>query len=83
MGLLLWILFGALVGWLTTILVGADSRFGLAGNLVLGVLGALVGGFVSSLMGLPGITGFNLYSALIATFGALIVVGVARLARLS
>lgn len=78
MGILLWLIFGALVGWLASLLLGTDASQGAVGNIVLGILGALVGGFVASLLGLSGVTGFNLYSMLIAILGAVLVVGLAR-----
>lgn len=78
MGLILWIIFGALVGWLASLFLGTDASQGTMGNIILGVAGALVGGFVSTLLGLPGVTGFNLYSTLIAVGGAVIVVSAKR-----
>ena len=82
MGILLWVIFGALVGWLASLLLGTDAQQGLVGNIVLGILGALLGGFVSTFLGLPGITGFDFYSILIATFGAMLLVGLSRVIKL-
>lgn len=78
MGIILWILFGALVGWVASLILKTDAQQGALGNIVLGILGGLVGGFLSSLLGLPGITGFNIYSILIAVLGAIVVVSIAR-----
>lgn len=78
MGILLWLIFGALVGWIASLILGTDASQGALGNIVLGILGALVGGFFSSLLGFSGVNGFNLYSMLIAILGALLVVGLAR-----
>jgi uncharacterized membrane protein YeaQ/YmgE (transglycosylase-associated protein family) len=49
---------------------------------VLGVIGALIGGFLSTFMGMPGITGFDLYSGLIALGGALVAVAIGKAIRL-
>lgn len=78
MGLILWIVFGALIGWVASMIMGTEAQQGALGNIILGVVGALVGGFVSTMFGYPGVTGFNLYSTVIALIGALIVVGIGR-----
>lgn len=65
-----WIIFGALVGWLASIIMGTDRDQGALGNIVVGIIGALVGGFLSNLLGGPGVTGFNLVSLVVAIIGA-------------
>jgi uncharacterized membrane protein YeaQ/YmgE (transglycosylase-associated protein family) len=82
MGVILWIIFGGIVGWIASVIVGTDNQQGLVGNVVLGVIGALIGGFLSSLLGLPGVTGFNLYSALLALGGALVAVAIGKAIKL-
>lgn len=79
MGIILWIIFGALAGWITSLIVRSDSNQGLLGDLILGVLGAIVGGFIMNLLGQPGITGFNIYSLVVAVIGAVILVSIKRL----
>ena len=69
MNILVWIIFGAIAGWLAGLIMG-DERRGWLGNILVGVLGAGLGGFVASLLGLGGVDGFNLYSLLIAVAGA-------------
>ena len=68
MNILLWIVLGALAGWLAGLLMG--ERRGWLGNIVIGILGAAVGGLAASLLGLGGVDGFNLYSLLVAVGGA-------------
>ncbi len=70
MNIILWLVFGALAGWLASIIMGTNARMGVGSNILFGVLGAAVGGFIASLIGLGGITGFNLGSLLIAVAGA-------------
>ena len=77
MGILLWIVFGALVGWLASMIM--KSGGGILMDTVLGIVGAVVGGFIFNLFGGQGITGFNLYSIIVAVIGAVIVVWVGRL----
>ena len=69
MNILVWIIFGAIAGWLAGLIMG-DERRGWLGNILVGVLGAGLGGFVASLLGFGGVDGFNLYSLLIAVAGA-------------
>ena len=68
MNILLWVVLGALAGWLAGLIMG--ERRGWAGNILVGILGSAVGGFVASLLGWGGVNGFNLYSLLVAVAGA-------------
>jgi uncharacterized membrane protein YeaQ/YmgE (transglycosylase-associated protein family) len=78
MSILGWILLGLIAGWLAGVLV-KGSGYGVVGDIVLGILGALVGGAITStLMGVD-ITGFNLTSLLVAVLGAIVVIFIARL----
>lgn len=78
MDILLWIVVGALAGWVASIIMNTDREQGAFMNIVLGVIGAAVGGFVMNLFGASGVTGFNVYSVLVAILGAVIVIGLAR-----
>ena len=68
MNIFLWIVLGALAGWLAGMIMG--EKRGWLGNILIGILGSAVGGFVASLLGMGGVDGFNLYSLLIAVAGA-------------
>jgi len=77
MGILSWIILGLVAGWLAGQFMKGGG-YGLIGDIVLGIIGALVGGFLASqLLGLD-VTGFNLISVLIAFVGACLVIGVSR-----
>lgn len=79
MGILSWIIIGLIAGWLAG-LVMKGSGYGFLANIGLGIVGALVGGFLSgAVLGIP-FTGFNLVSLLVALVGAIIVVAVFRAA---
>lgn len=70
MGILAWIVFGALAGWIASMIAGTNKEQGLFGNIIVGILGALVGGFIFNIIGGVGVTGFNLWSLLVAVGGA-------------
>ena len=72
MSLIGWIVLGLIAGWIAS-KVWHGSGSGLVMNLALGVVGAFVGGFLSNLLGGAGMTGFNLWSLVVATLGAIIV----------
>ncbi len=79
MGILMWILFGAIVGWLASIFMGTSD--GLVLDIVLGIIGAIIGGWVMSFFGKSGVTGFNVYSFLVAIFGAIILIAIVKAIR--
>ena len=77
MGILSWIILGLVAGWLAGQFMKGGG-YGLIGDIILGIIGALVGGFLASqLLGLD-VNGFNLVSILIAFVGACIVIGISR-----
>ena len=74
-----WIVLGAIAGFLAGLLVRGDERWGAIGHIVLGIVGAFVGGFLANVLGLgTGAAGggdvVNLYSIVVAVIGAVIVV---------
>lgn len=73
MGLIAWILFGALAGWLASILMGTNEKQGIFGNIVLGILGAVLGGFIVNALGGNGAIEFDLFSLLVAIGGASLI----------
>ena len=72
MSLLAWIVLGIVAGFIASKLVNKTGG-GLVFDLVLGIVGALVGGFLFNQFGEAGVTGLNLYSLLVAVVGAVIV----------
>ena len=81
MGIILWIIFGALVGWIASLIMKTDSQQGTVLNIVVGVAGAVIGGWVMSIMGESGVSGFNLYSFAVALVGAVILIAVVKALR--
>jgi uncharacterized membrane protein YeaQ/YmgE (transglycosylase-associated protein family) len=74
MGIVLWIIFGAIAGWIASTITKTSHSHGLMMDIVLGVIGAIVGGYLFNFFGQPGVTGFNLYSILVAVVGAAILI---------
>lgn len=81
MGLILWIVFGGLVGWLASLLMGTDAQQGLFLNVIVGIVGAVIGGWIMSAVGETGVTGFNIYSFVVALIGAIVLIGLVRIFR--
>lgn len=79
MGLIGWIILGGLAGWVASMIMGNDKQQGVFGNIIVGIIGAGIGGFVVSLIGGEGITGFNIWSFVVALLGAIILIWLWRL----
>lgn len=73
-----WILFGALAGWIASMIMGTNAQQGAIGNIVVGILGAVIGGWLVGLFG-GEIGGFNLASLLVAILGAVILLFIVRM----
>lgn len=73
LGIIGWIVLGGLAGWVASMIAGTNERQGLLGNIVVGIIGGLLGGFLFSLMGIEGVTGFNFWSFLVALAGAVVL----------
>ncbi|NLZ36221.1 MAG: GlsB/YeaQ/YmgE family stress response membrane protein [Clostridiales bacterium] len=73
MGILSWIIFGGLAGWIASLIMKTDKKMGLLANIAVGIVGAMIGGFLMSIINKTGVTGFNLYSFLVAVLGAVVL----------
>jgi uncharacterized membrane protein YeaQ/YmgE (transglycosylase-associated protein family) len=81
MGIILWIIFGALVGWIASLIMKTDAQQGALLNIVIGIVGAVIGGWLMSVIGESGVGGFNLYSFLVALLGACVLIAVVKALR--
>jgi uncharacterized membrane protein YeaQ/YmgE (transglycosylase-associated protein family) len=72
MSLIAWLIVGLIAGWIGSMLVNRRGE-GLIMDIVLGIIGAFVGGFLFHLFGHTGVNGINLYSILVAVVGAVVV----------
>ena len=73
MGILSWILFGALVGWIASILMHTKKR-GLIRNIIVGLIGSFLGGWLASLLGIGSFATFTLEGFAIAIGGSVILI---------
>ena len=81
MGILTWIIFGLIAGALAKWIMPGRDPGGCVLTTVIGVVGALIGGFVATSLGFGGISGFDLRSLLIAVLGSLLLLWMYRLTR--
>lgn len=81
MNFIIWIIFGAFAGWIASIIMGKNKKMGAIANIVVGIVGAFIGGWIMSFFGAQGVTGFNLPSLLVAIGGAIVLLYVVGLLR--
>jgi uncharacterized membrane protein YeaQ/YmgE (transglycosylase-associated protein family) len=78
MSIIAWIILGLIAGWLAGVLV-RGTGYGVIGDIILGIVGALVGGWITSALLGVDVSGFNLESLVIAVFGAIVIILIGRL----
>jgi uncharacterized membrane protein YeaQ/YmgE (transglycosylase-associated protein family) len=76
MGLITMIILGGAAGWLASLMTHAST--GILMDIILGVVGAIAGGLIMNFFGEPGITGFNVYSLVVAIVGAVLLIWIGR-----
>jgi len=81
MGIFIWIIFGGLVGWVASLLMHTDGQQGILLNVIVGVVGAVIGGWIMTFFGQSGVSGFNLYSFVVALIGAVVLIYVVKALR--
>ena len=75
MSVLAWIVLGLIAGFIASMVVNKHGG-GMLLDIVLGVVGAVIGGFLFNQFGAAGVTGFNIYSLLVAIIGAVVVLAI-------
>lgn len=82
---ILWLVFGALVGWLASIVMRTDAQQGALLNIVVGIVGAFLGGLIFNLLGIGGSninnSDFSLSSLLVSFVGAVVLLGIVNMFR--
>lgn len=75
MGIIAWVVVGLIAGFIASMLVNRHGE-GIFGDVILGIIGAVVGGLIAHLAGWQGITGFNLRTILVAICGAIVCLSI-------
>lgn len=81
MNILVWIIFGAIAGWIASIIMNKNRQMGALANIIVGIIGAFLGGWIMNSFGAAGVTGFNLQSLLVAILGAVVLLFIVGLVR--
>ena len=79
MGFFSWIIFGLIAGGLAKLIMPGDQKGGCLLTMLLGMAGALIGGWIGTLLGFGSVTQFDIRSMAIAIVGALVLLGALRL----
>lgn len=82
MGIIAWLIFGGLVGWIASMIMGTDAQQGMLLNVIVGIVGAFLGGFVADLLGFGGQEGYQFFdigSWITAILGAVILLFLVRM----
>jgi len=78
---IVWIVFGALAGWIASMITKTNAEQGALGNIITGIVGAFIGGFLVRLLTGSDVSGFNLASLLVAILGAVILISALKMFR--
>lgn len=81
MSILLWIVFGGLVGWIASLIMGTDGQQGIILNIVVGIIGSSIGGYIMHALGKDGVGGFTVWSFVVGVIGAIVLLAIVKLIR--
>lgn len=81
MGIILIIIFGGLVGWVASMIMKTDGQQGIFLNIIVGIVGAVIGSWIMTLIGGSPTTGFSIYGFLVALLGACVLIAILKFIR--
>lgn len=81
MGIISWIIVGGLAGWIAGKIMNTGASMGIIANIIVGIIGGFVGGILVGFLGGTGITGFNLWSILVAILGSVVLLWIVKKVR--
>ncbi len=79
MNIIILIIFGAIVGWVASLIVGTSE--GLILDIIVGIIGSVVGGWLVGFFNYGPVTGFNIYSFLVALIGSVVLLVIVKAIR--
>lgn len=81
MGIIIWLIMGGLVGWIASLIMGTDARQGIVLNVIVGIVGAVIGGWlIGPLLGAGSINdGISIMSVIVSLIGAVLLLGILSL----
>lgn len=77
--ILVWLILGGISGWIASKITGNDENMGIGLNLLVGIVGAFIGGWLAGIFGLGPANGLNLWSFIVSVVGAVILLGIVSL----
>lgn len=77
--IIVWLILGGISGWIASKLTGKDKEMGIGMNILVGIIGAFIGGWLAGIFGLGPATGLNLWSFIISIIGAVILLSIVSL----
>ena len=80
MNIIAWLVLGGVAGWIAGLLMKGSGQ-GLLMNIVVGIVGAFLGGWLFNVLGGRGVTGFDVYSLVVAVVGAVVLLALLRAFR--
>jgi uncharacterized membrane protein YeaQ/YmgE (transglycosylase-associated protein family) len=85
MGIIIWLIVGGIVGWLASLIMRTDAQQGILLNIVVGIVGAFLGGFLAPMVGVTGAnindSGLSVTSFVVSLVGAVILLAIVNLFR--
>ncbi|ALN85493.1 transglycosylase associated family protein [Lysobacter capsici] len=85
MGIIIWLVVGGIIGWIASLLMRTDGQQGIFLNIVVGIVGAFIGGWLGSLLGMGGSDindgNFSLGGLIVSLLGAIVLLGIVNLFR--
>lgn len=81
MDILSWIVVGGLAGWIASKFTGRDKSMGIGANILVGIGGAIIGGWIARFLNLSGPTGINLWSIAISVVGAIVLITILKMLK--
>lgn len=79
MGFIAWVLVGLIAGFLASLVMKTNSEQGMLSDIIIGMVGAVLGGFLMNLFGAAGATDVSLYSIFVATLGSVVLIGIKKM----